>query len=150
MSGTSYRIDETYIRAGKSCKYLRRAVDKDGQAIRFMLSAKRDVIAAKRFFRKVMRADHGRLPFSINTDKCAAYPDALIVLQEDKVVPFDCKLRRVKHLNNVIETARRRYLQLLPARMYVSSMRYDVPLIRRCGRRRVFEGVCLKACVTRT
>ena len=28
MSGTSYRVDETYIKVGKSCKYLYRAVDK--------------------------------------------------------------------------------------------------------------------------
>jgi IS6 family transposase len=27
MSGTSYRVDETYIKVGKSCKYLYRAVD---------------------------------------------------------------------------------------------------------------------------
>jgi len=63
MTGTSYRVDETYIKVGKTCKYLYRAVDKDGQTIEFMLSAKRDVLAAKRFFKKVMRADHRRLPF---------------------------------------------------------------------------------------
>lgn len=48
MSGTSYRVDETYIEVGKACKYLYRAVDKVGQTIEFMLSAKRDVTAAKR------------------------------------------------------------------------------------------------------
>ena len=37
---------------------------------------KRDVSAAKRFFKKLMRADHRRLPFSISVDKNAAYPDA--------------------------------------------------------------------------
>jgi transposase-like protein len=58
MSGTSYRVDETYIKVGKSCKYLYRAVDKEGSTIEFMLSAKRDVSAAKRFFKKLMRADH--------------------------------------------------------------------------------------------
>ena len=42
MSGTSYRVDETYIKVGKTCKYLYRAVDKSGQTIEFMLSAKRD------------------------------------------------------------------------------------------------------------
>ena len=39
MSGTCYRADETYIKVGKSCKYLYRAVDKEGQTIKFMLSA---------------------------------------------------------------------------------------------------------------
>src|SRR5947209_14156783 len=57
MSGTSYRVDETYIKVGKTCKYLYRAVDKEGSTIEFMLSAKRDVSAAKRFFKKMMRAE---------------------------------------------------------------------------------------------
>jgi transposase-like protein len=60
MSGTSYRVDETYIKVGKSCKYLYRAVDKEGQTIEFMPSAKCDVSAAKRFFKKLMRAEHRR------------------------------------------------------------------------------------------
>jgi transposase-like protein len=33
MSGTSYRVDETYIKVGKKCKYLHRAVDKQGNPI---------------------------------------------------------------------------------------------------------------------
>jgi transposase-like protein len=103
MSGTSYRVDETYIKVGKSCKYLYRAVDKQGNTIEFMLSAKRDVSAAKRFFKKMMRAEHRRLPFSISVDKNAAYPEAFTSSQDEKVLPKDCTLRRVKYLNNVIE-----------------------------------------------
>jgi transposase-like protein len=103
MSRTSFRVDETYIKVGKTCKYLYRAVDKDGQTIEFMLSAKRDVSAAKRFFKKMMRAEHRRLPFSISVDKNAAYPEAYSAAQVEKIVPKDCKLRRVKYLNNVIE-----------------------------------------------
>lgn len=68
-----------------------------------MLSAKRDVSAAKRFFKKMMRAEHRRLPFTISVDKNAAYPEAFITSQNDKVLPHDCKLRRVKYLNNIIE-----------------------------------------------
>ena len=68
-----------------------------------MLSAKRDVSAAKRFFKKMMRADHRRLPFSISVDKNAAYPEAFTTSQNEKVLPKDCKLRRVKYLNNIIE-----------------------------------------------
>ena len=103
MSGTSYRVDETYIKVGKSCKYLYRAVDKEGQTIEFVLSAKRDVSAAKRFFKKMMRAEHRRLPFSISVDKNAAYPEAFTTSQAERIVPKDCKLRRVKYLKNVIE-----------------------------------------------
>ena len=103
MTGTSYRVDETYIKVGTEWKYLYRAVDKDGQTIEFMLSAKRDVLAAKRFFKKLMRADHRRLPLSISVDENAAYPEAFSAAQDEKVLPQDCKLRRVKYLNNVLE-----------------------------------------------
>jgi transposase-like protein len=96
-------VDETYIKVGKQCKYLYRAVDKEGQTIEFMLSARRDVSAANRFFKKMMRAEHRRLPFSISVDKNAAYPEAFSSSQADRIVPKDCKLRRVRYLNNVIE-----------------------------------------------
>ena len=76
MSGASYRLDEPYVKVSKQWKYLYRAVDSAGQTIEFMLSAKHDVCAAKRFFKKLMRADHRRLPFTIGTDKNASYPEA--------------------------------------------------------------------------
>lgn len=103
MSGVSFRIDETYVKVGRVWKYLYRAVDKEGATIEFMLSAKRDVSAAKRFFKKVVRADRRRLPFTIGTDKHASYPEAFAASVREKVLPPDCKLRRVKYLNNVIE-----------------------------------------------
>jgi transposase, IS6 family len=102
-SGTSYRLDETYVKVGKGWKYLYRAVDSAGDAIEFLLTAKRDVSAAKRFLKKPMRADHRRLPFTIGTDKHASYPEAFAASIREKVLPADCKLRRVKYLNNVIE-----------------------------------------------
>jgi transposase-like protein len=68
-----------------------------------MLSARRDVSAAKRFFKRTMRADHRRLPFTISVDKNAAYPEAFGSSQDEKVLPHDCKLRRLKYLNNIIE-----------------------------------------------
>jgi IS6 family transposase len=103
MSGASNRVDETYIKVGKTCKYQYGAVDKEGKTIEFMLSAKRDVSAARRFFKKMMRAEPRRLPFSISVDKNAAYPQAFSASQEERIVPQDCQLRRVKYLNNVIE-----------------------------------------------
>ena len=103
MSGTSYRLDETYVKVGTEWKYLYRAVVCGGDTIEFMLSARRDVSAAKRFFKKMMRADHRRLPFTIGTDKHASYPEAFADSVKEKVLPQDCKLRRVKCLNNIIE-----------------------------------------------
>ena len=91
ISGASYRLDETYVKVGKVWEYLYRAVDKDGASIVFMLSAKRDVPAAKRFFKKLMRAEHRRLPFTIGTDKHASYPEAFAASVKEKVLPFDCR-----------------------------------------------------------
>ena len=36
----SWKVDETYIKIKGECKYLYRAIDSDGNAIDFMLSAK--------------------------------------------------------------------------------------------------------------
>lgn len=103
LAGASYRLDETYIKVGRQWKYLYRALDKEGNTIEFLLSAKRDIAAAKRFFRKMMRADHRRLPFSISVDKHASYPEAFTSSQEEKVLPKDCRLRRTKYLTNIVE-----------------------------------------------
>lgn len=46
-----------FNRIGKTGKYLYRAVDKEAQTNKFVLSAERDVAAAKRFFKKLPRAD---------------------------------------------------------------------------------------------
>jgi IS6 family transposase len=51
----------------------------------------------------MMRADHRRLPFTISVDRNAAYPEAFTTSQNEKVLPRNCKLRRVKYLNNIIE-----------------------------------------------
>ena len=46
----SYRVDETYIKVKGEWKYLHRAVDSQGNTVEFLLRAKRDTNAAKRFF----------------------------------------------------------------------------------------------------
>ena len=83
MSGTSYRIDETYVEVGKAWKYLYRAIDSGGDTIELMLSAKRAVSAAKRFFKKPLRAEHRRLPFTIGTAKHASYREAFAASVKD-------------------------------------------------------------------
>jgi len=50
----SWRVDETYIKFKGTWTYLYRAVDSLGQTIDFLLSARRDAAAAKRFFRKAL------------------------------------------------------------------------------------------------
>ncbi len=107
MSGTSYGIDETYVKVGREWQYLYRAVDSAGNTIEFMPGAKRDVSAAKRFFKKLLRADRRRLPCTIGAGKHAAYPEAFTTAVNEKVLPPDCKLRRVKYLNDITEQEHR-------------------------------------------
>jgi len=46
-----------------------RAVDSNGQTIDFLLTAKRDAAAAKRFFRRALSNPGNRMPRVINVDK---------------------------------------------------------------------------------
>src|SRR5258707_9770703 len=77
----SWRVDETYIRVKGKWVYLYRAVDSTGATIDFLLSAKRDTAAAKRFLAKALEAANHPHPQVINTDKAAAYPPAIVQLK---------------------------------------------------------------------
>jgi transposase, IS6 family len=99
----SYRVDETYVKIKGEWKYLYRAVDSTGQTIDFMLGAKRDVRAAKRFFRKMLKAASHSSPRVINVDKNRAYPPAVEQLKEEGTLPSRTQLRRCKYLNNLVE-----------------------------------------------
>ena len=55
-----WHVDETYVRVDGRWRYLYRAVDGTGQTVEFMLSAKRDKRAAKRFFRGALLAGRTR------------------------------------------------------------------------------------------
>src|SRR5579864_2426748 len=65
----SWRLDETYIKVKGQERYLYRAVDSTGQTIDFLLPAKRDAAAAKRFFRRALAHSGNSMPRAINVDK---------------------------------------------------------------------------------
>src|SRR6201995_1467132 len=56
--GDSWRVDETYIKVKGQWVYLYRAVDKQGRTVDFLLSKRREVGAAKRFFSRAAK-QHG-------------------------------------------------------------------------------------------
>jgi transposase, IS6 family len=103
LTNDSYRVDETYVKIKGKWKYLYRAVDSTGQTIDFMLSAKRDGRAARRFFRKMLKATSHSSPRVINVDKNRAYPPAFEQLKEEGILPKRTQLRQCKYLNNFIE-----------------------------------------------
>ena len=99
----SYRVDETYIRIRGQDRYLYRAVDSTGQTINFLLTAKRDTAAAKRFLRKTLLDPANPQPRVINVDKNRAYPPAVEQLQAEGIIQARCHLRQSKYLNNIVE-----------------------------------------------
>lgn len=108
----SWRVDEVYVNIKGRGRWLYRAVDKQGDTLDFLLCAKRDTKAAKRFFRKTLNACNSTTPRVINADKHKAYPPAFAELQQEKTLPQTTELRQNKYLNNVIEQDHR-FLQRL-------------------------------------
>ena len=73
-----------------------------GRTVNFSLSARRDVAAAKAFFRKAVKCQQ-RCPRTITLDGYAASHRAVHALKADGSLPVKTKLRSSKYLNNLIE-----------------------------------------------
>ena len=97
--GCSWRLDETYVRVGGQWKYLYRAVERLGQTVDFLLTARRDVAAARRFFERAI-GQHD-VPEKITIDKSGANTAAVRGLIADSGVTIE--LRQSKYLNNLVE-----------------------------------------------
>lgn len=102
MTNGSWRADETYIKVKGLWTYLYRAVDRRGWTIDFLLSARRDAAAARRFFRKPLKQQHVR-PRTITVDKNPAYPSASRSMKKAGELSRFARLRRLKYLNNIVE-----------------------------------------------
>ncbi len=96
-AGRSWHVDETYLKVGGKWHYLYRAIDRDGTLIDSMLSEKRNMAAAKRFFTQAKDVV-GHKPEKVTTDGHDAYPRAIRRILGRKVVH-----RTSKYLNNRIE-----------------------------------------------
>ena len=96
-------MDETYIKVKGVWKYLYRAVDKQGKTVDFLLTAKRDMAAAKRFIDKAMGVNGD--PDKVAMDKSGANKAAIDALNAGRDLPIE--VRQVKYLNNIVEQDRR-------------------------------------------
>ena len=92
-------MDETYIKVGGQWKYLYRAVDRLGQTVDLLLTAHRDVAAARRFFERAI--DRHDVPEKITIDKSGANTAAVNGLVAESGVAIE--LRQSKYLNNLVE-----------------------------------------------
>ena len=94
--GDRWFVDETYVKVASRWTYLYRAIDQHGQVIDVMLSARRDLAAARRFFIQALRAC--TIPAEVTTDLAPAYPRVL-----DELIPS--ALHTVeRYANNPVET----------------------------------------------
>jgi putative transposase len=97
--GSSWRLDETYVKVKGVWKYLYRAVDKAGATVDFLLTAKRDCKAALRFLRKAIRRNV--TPKKITIDKSAANTAAIGSYNTDHKAGIE--MRQIKYVNNIVE-----------------------------------------------
>src|SRR5471030_1052864 len=98
LAGTA-TISNLAAQHNVSRKFVYRAVDKQGKTIDVLLTAKRDMAAAKRFFDKAMR-ENG-VPDKVAMDKSGANKAAIDALNAGRDVPI--MVRQVKYLNNIVE-----------------------------------------------
>ncbi len=103
MTNRSWRVDETYLRIAGKWAYLYRAVDSTGATIDFLLSARRDAAAAKRFFQKALRSLGHPHPRVINVDGNPSYPKVITELKRTGELGRRCRCRPVRYLNNIVE-----------------------------------------------
>jgi IS6 family transposase len=86
----------------EAVQYHHHAVGGAGQTVDFRLIGKRDVGAAKAFFRKAMKTQ-GSAPRIITLGGYAASHRAARELKADGHLPAETKVRSSKYLNNLIE-----------------------------------------------
>jgi transposase, IS6 family len=117
----SWRVDETYVRVKGRWRYLYRAVDSSGATLDFLLSAKQDAEAAKRFLAKALgRANHPN-PRVIHTDGHGAYPPAVARLKEEGALDKNCRHRVGRYLNNLVEQDHRAIKRRVKASQHFRS-----------------------------
>ncbi len=97
--GRSWTVDETYIKVAGQWKYLYRAVDREGKKVNFLLTAKRDLAAARQCLERAI--DRQYLPEKITIDKSGANTAAIESVKRGACV--DIVMRQSKYLNNMVE-----------------------------------------------
>lgn len=77
--GSSWSVDETYVKVAGAWAYVYRAIDGRGRVVDVYVSAERAAEDAATFFRRAIEVT-GVAPDEVTTDCAAAYPPALAVV----------------------------------------------------------------------
>jgi transposase-like protein len=97
----------TRLKVAGEWTYLYRAVDQNGKTVDFFLSKRRDVVAAKAFFRRALKK-HGD-PLSITLDAYAVSHRAVQELNDSGEIFYQkMRVRSCAYLNNLVEQDHRR------------------------------------------
>ena len=96
-AGRKWHADETYIKVHGTWCYLYRAIDADGNLVDSLLSERRDMDAARRFFARSLEVV-GHAPEKMTTDGHDAYPRAV-----REILGQDVIHRCSQYMNNRIE-----------------------------------------------
>lgn len=123
--GTSWRMDETYIRVAGQWRYQYRAVDRDGNTIDFLLRANRDHAAARIFIERAIGL-HG-VPEKITIDKSGSNTAAILSIKDDS--GSDIELRQNKYMNNIVEQGHRAIKRIVRPMLGFKSFRSARALI---------------------
>src|SRR3954447_19368889 len=110
----SVRIDETCLKIRGQWRYLYRAIDKHGTPVDFLLTATRDLKAAKRFFRKMLKDQPLLAPDRIDTDGAGPYPPAITAARKEGLLPQEPLHYVPKHLQQGIESDHFRVKRPMP------------------------------------
>ena len=128
QAGKSWYTDETYVKISGHSHYLYRAIDRDGNLVDTMLSATRDLAAAKAFFKQAVETV-GHKPERVTTDKHAAYPRAIRHTLGRNVLH-----RTNQYLNNRIEqdhhSVKQRYYPMCGFGSFAGAARYCAVFVK--------------------
>ncbi|CAH2559646.1 IS6 family transposase [Cardinium endosymbiont of Oedothorax gibbosus] len=99
--GSSWRMDETYVKLNGKWIYLYRAVDRYGDTVDFFLSEHRDKSSTLSFFRKAITENN--IPKKVVIDKSGSNKAALDAINTDLDQDHTIQILQNKYLNNRVE-----------------------------------------------
>ena len=115
--GDKWHLDEVFVRINGRLRYLWRAVDQHGNVLDVLLQSHRNAVAAKRFFRKLLKGQR-YVPRVLVTDKLGSYQVA------HREFMSSVEHRRSRYLNNRAENSHQPTRQRERAMKRFKSLRH--------------------------
>jgi putative transposase len=127
--GDTWHLDEVFVGINGRLRYLWRAVDQHGNVLDVLVQSRRNAVAAKRFFRKLLKGPR-YVPGVLVTDKLGSYQVA------HRELMSSVEHRRSRYLNNRAENSHQRTRQRERAMKRFTSSRHAQRFLS------AFSGIC--------